>query len=245
MSTRLLAVPTIPVGVHRKADIAGLSFNIDTVYTTAIAAIVVLVLAFWLKAKVTSKVPNRVQIFWEFLAGSIGDQVESNLGPKYRKVVPLAMTIFILVLVADWIELLPGTWHGTDYLPSPSADVSFTFALGILVFVLTNYENIRSKGIGGYIKYFFRKPVAMFPLHVIEEITKPITLGLRLFGNIFAGSIMVALLLAFPGIVGGIIGIPLTVVWKLFDAFIGVVQAFIFALLTILYYQFAVSKEGH
>ena len=71
------------------------------------------------------------------------------MGPKYRRVVPLAVTIFMLVLVADWLEILPGLFHNTDYLPSPTADVNLTYAMGIVVFVLTNIAGIRAKGFGG------------------------------------------------------------------------------------------------
>jgi F-type H+-transporting ATPase subunit a len=84
----------------------------------------------------------------------------------------------------------------------------------------------------------------MFPLHIIEEIAKPVTLALRLFGNLFSGGIMIALLISFP-IAFFPASIVFTVAWKLFDMFIGVIQAFIFALLTILYYQFAVEDEEH
>ena len=83
----------------------------------------------------------------------------------------------------------------------------------------------------------------MFPLHIIEELAKPVTLALRLFGNLFSGGIMIALLISFP-IAFFPASIVFTVVWKLFDMFIGVIQAFIFALLTILYYQFAVRGRG-
>jgi F-type H+-transporting ATPase subunit a len=82
----------------------------------------------------------------------------------------------------------------------------------------------------------------MFPLRFIEEIAKPLTLALRLFGNLFAGGIMIALLISLP-IFFAPFSIIFTVVWKLFDMFIGVIQAFIFALLTILYYQFAIEEE--
>jgi F-type H+-transporting ATPase subunit a len=157
-------------------------------------------------------------------------------------VVPLGVAIFMLVLFADWVEILPGLFHNTDYLPSPTADVNMTYALAIVVFVLTNAAGIRARGVGGYLKHFFRKPVAMFPLHVIEEIAKPLTLALRLFGNLFSGGIMIALLISFP-LQFAPASLVFTPLWKLFDMFIGVIQAFIFALLTILYYQFAIEDE--
>jgi F-type H+-transporting ATPase subunit a len=236
---RFLAV-NIPVGDH----ITRHGLNIDTIYTTLIACAVVLGTGFYLARKASVQNPGRLQLFWETIVGTVQDQVESSLGPQYRRVVPLGVTIFILVLAADWIEILPGLFHNTDYLPSPTADVNLCYALAIVVFIWTNAESFRKKGIGGYLKQFFRKPTWMFPLHVLEELVKPITLSLRLFGNLFAGGIMIALLISFiPQFY--FFSIIFTPIWKLFDMFIGVIQAFIFALLTILYFQFATEEGGH
>jgi len=242
-AARVIAV-NIPVGDHVTRKIGGLSLNLDTIWTTLFACAIVLGMGFYLRSRATSGVPGKLQMFWEFVVGSAEDQVESSLGPKYRHVVPLAVTIFMLVLVADWIEILPGLFHNTDFAPSPTADVNLTYAMGILVFILTNYAGVRARGIGGYIKHYFRKPLLMFPLHIIEEIAKPLTLSLRLFGNLFSGGIMIALLISFiPQFYP--FSIIFTPVWKMFDMFIGLIQAFIFALLTVLYYQFAVEEGGH
>jgi F-type H+-transporting ATPase subunit a len=244
----LLAVPPIPVGAHVTRG----PFNIDTIWTTALACAIVIGLGLYVRAKATAGVPGKVQILWETIIGWVTGQVESSLGPQYRRVVPLGVAIFMLVLVADWVEVLPGLYHNTDYAPSPSADANLCYALGILVFVLSNVAGIRAKGLWQATKDFFS------PLHFIEHITRPLTLALRLFGNIFAGGIMIALLLAFPihvsgsGIIYGIFSFFFTIVWKAFDMFIGAIQAFIFALLTILYYQFSTethdggeTNEGH
>jgi F-type H+-transporting ATPase subunit a len=181
---------------------------------------------------------------WESVVGAVDGQVETSLGPRYKNVVPLAVTIFFLVLIASWIEVFPGLFHNTDYAPAATADVNLTYAMALTVFVGFTGAAIQAKGFGGYLKYFFRKPVVMFPLHIIEEIAKPLTLALRLFGNLFSGGIMIALLISFIPQFWGF-SIIFTPIWKLFDMFIGVIQAFIFALLTILYYQFAVETEGH
>jgi F-type H+-transporting ATPase subunit a len=209
-----------------------------------VASSIVLGLGFYLRARATAGVPGKLQLAWELVVGNVTEQVENGLGPGYGAVVPLAVTLFMFILIADWIEILPGLFHNTDFFPSPSADVNLTYALGALVFILTTRAAIKAKGIGGYGRYFFRKPILMFPLHIIEELAKPITLALRLFGNLFSGGIMIALLVSLP-IAFFPASIALTVVWKLFDMFIGVIQAFIFALLTILYYQFAVEEGGH
>jgi F-type H+-transporting ATPase subunit a len=241
-AARVLAV-NIPVGDHVTRKVFGINLNLDTIWTTGIAGAIVLGLGFYMRSRMTAGVPGKLQLFWETIVGAIGDLVEDNLGPKYRNVVPLGVTIFVFILVADWLEILPGLFHNTDYIPAPTADVNLTYALGILVFILTTYASIRARGVGGYFKNFFRKPVAMFPIHIIEEITKPLTLALRLFGNLFSGGIMIALLISFP-LKFALASIILTPIWKLFDMFIGAIQAFIFALLTILYYQFAIDTEG-
>jgi F-type H+-transporting ATPase subunit a len=238
-STRFLAV-NIPVGDHVTRG----GLNLDTIWTTLLACGVVLGMGFYLRSRATVGEPGKLQLFWETVVGTVQDQVEQSLGPQYRRVAPLGVTIFMLVLFANWIEILPGLFHNTDYLPSPTADVNMTYAMAIVVFVLTNAAGIRSRGLGPYFKNFFRKPVAMFPLHIIEEIAKPLTLALRLFGNLFSGGIMIALLISFiPQFY--FFSIIFTPVWKLFDMFIGVIQAFIFALLTILYFQFATEEGAH
>lgn len=239
----LLAV-TIPVGDHVKRSIGGLTFNLDTIWTTLVAAAVVVGLGLYMRVKVTSSVPNKVQVLWELVVIWVADQVEAAMGPRYRRVVPLGVTIFIFILVCNWVEVLPGLFHNTDYMPSPTADANLPYAMAVTVFVVTNVESLRARGLWRYIKQFFVKPRWLAPVRVIEELMKPVTLSLRLFGNIFSGGIMIALLIAFP-IYFFPATIALSVVWKLFDMFIGVIQAFIFALLTIIYYQFAVTEEAH
>jgi F-type H+-transporting ATPase subunit a len=242
MSSRLVAI-NIPVGDYVNVRVAGQTFHANTIWATLLAGACVLGLGLYLRRAVTSGVPNKAQLFWEVLVGWVSDQVETSLGKRYRHVVPLAVTIFVLVLACNWVEILPGLWHNTDYLPAATADVNLTYALGATVFVLTNGASIRAKGLGGYMKSFFAPPRWLAPIRVLEELMKPVTLALRLFGNLFSGGIMIALLLAIP-IYFFPVSIGFSVVWKLFDMFIGVIQAFIFALLTILYYQFAVA-EGH
>ncbi len=241
-SSRLVAI-NIPVGDHVTGKVAGFTLNLDTIWTTVAACLIVVGMGLYLARKATSGVPGRLQLFWEGVVGWITDQVGQSLGPKYRHVVPLAVSLFMLILVANWLEILPGLYHNTDYSPAPTADVNLTYALGALVFILTNAAGIRARGIGGYLKHLTRKPRVMTPLHILEELAKPLTLALRLFGNLFSGGIMIALLISFP-LAFAPASLIFTPLWKLFDMFIGVIQAFIFALLTILYYQFAI-EEGH
>ncbi len=234
------SISQIKVGTHPTK--AGL--NIDTVATTLLAAAIVIALGFYVARRASAGKPSKIQIAWEELITYVSNLVEQNLGPKYRHVAPLGVTIFALVLVADWVEILPGIFHNTDYLPSPTADVNMCYALAAFVLVVTNVAAYRARGLKGFFGRFFIKPRFMFPIRMIEEIANPFSLALRLFGNLFAGGIMIQLLISFP-IIAFVPSLGFTIVWKLFDMFIGVVQAFIFALLTVLYYQFATDTGSH
>ncbi len=123
--------------------------------------------------------------------------------------------------------------------------MNFTFALSLFVIVLVHATWIKRQGVGKYIGHYFKPQWWLFPINAIEELTKPITLALRLFGNIFGGAMLLVIIAgAIPASV--IVPIPvLDTVWKLFDGlFVGPLQAFIFSLLTILYFE-APFTGGH
>ncbi|MBA2715906.1 MAG: F0F1 ATP synthase subunit A [Propionibacteriales bacterium] len=231
----LVAAAEIEIGEHVTFSFLGVTFNADTIWSTAIAGLVVIGLGFWMRSKLTSKVPSKIQLMWEAIVGEVTRQVEENLGRVNPFVVPLAIALFVFILVSNWLELIPSN----HLLPSPTADVNLTYALGLLVIIGVHIFSVRERGLKGYVKHYFQPYPIMFPLNLIEEIVKPFTLALRLFGNIFAGGIMIAIIGLIP--IWGFWG-P-NVVWKLFDMFIGLIQAFIFALLTVIY--FGMAGEGH
>ena len=108
---------------------------------------IVLGLGFYLRSRATAGVPGKLQLTWELVdRTNVSDQVENSLGPGYRHVVPLAVTLFMFILIADWLEILPGLFHNTDYSPSPTADVNLTYALAVLVFILTTRAAFRAQG---------------------------------------------------------------------------------------------------
>jgi F-type H+-transporting ATPase subunit a len=177
-------------------------------------------------------------------------QVEENLGRVHPFVVPLAVALFFFILVANWLELVPSEPNSDLHLlPAPTADTNLTYALAVMVMVGVWIYGIRLKGVKGYFSHFLKPYPILLPLNVLEELVKPITLALRLFGNIFAGGIMLALIAGLAtwqlgGLpVGGVLGVFLNIIWKLFDMAIGAIQAFIFALLTVLY--FGMAGAGH
>ena len=120
-------------------------------------------------------------------------------------VVPLAVALFFFILFANWLELLPTEInHDVHLLPAPTADTNLTYAMALMAMVGVWIYGISEKGAKGYFKHFLEPFPVLLPLNILEELTKPITLALRLFGNIFAGGIMLALigLIPFYAIVG-------------------------------------------
>ena len=232
---------SIEIGNHVTGSFLGMTVNLDTVWTTLIAGGIVVGLGLWMRSKVSSRVPSKVQIMWEAVVKEVTTQVEGNLGRVHPFVVPLAVALFLFILMANWIELIPSGEH-PKLLPSPTSDINLTLSMALLVIVGVWTFGIREKGAKNYFKHFVEPYPALLPLNILEEITKPFTLALRLFGNIFASGIMIALIGLLPVYT---IWAP-DVIWKLFAMFIGAIQAFIFALLTVLYFGAAgAHDESH
>jgi F-type H+-transporting ATPase subunit a len=227
----------VQVGEHPPWHVLGMTINADTVISTVIAAVIVLGLGLYLAAKATSKVPSGLQLAFETVTDQVERQVESNVGIRTAPfVVPLAVALFFFILISNWMTILPHAWE--EYIRPPTADVNLTFALALFVIILVHWTGIRVKG-KHYFRHFIEPYPALLPLLIIEELVKPVTLALRLFGNILAGTVMVSVIALLPAVV---LWAP-TTAWKLFDLFIGLLQALIFALLTILYFGFAAGQD--
>lgn len=235
----ILASGEINVGNHPRANIFGLAVNSDTLVSTVLAGAILIGLGLYMRSQISpAGVPGKLQLGFEGLVGYIEGLVESAMGVKVAPfVVPLATTLFSFILIANWIEIVPTK----ETFISPTSDINLTAALAVLVLGWVHITGIRKKGLGGYVKSFLGAPRWLIPFRAIEEVAKPLSLALRLFGNLFAGGLMIALIALLPATV---LWAP-TVVWKLFDMFIGVIQALIFSLLTIVYFSFAVSEEPH
>lgn len=244
--TTYLAEAQIHVGVHETVELWGMTFNTDTILSSAIAAAIVIAMAFFVKAKMTSKRPNTVQLYFEVLTVQMRQQIESAIGMRIAGfVLPLAVTLFTFILVANWLSVLPVQYAdssgGVHELLKPAAsDVNFVYAMALFVFVWYHAAGVKRRGVIGHPVKLLKGHVAFLaPINLIEEIAKPVSLSLRLFGNIFAGGIMVALIAIFPAY---IMWFP-NAIWKSFDLFVGLIQALIFSLLTILYFSQAMELD--
>jgi F-type H+-transporting ATPase subunit a len=249
-----LAIEIHP-GEHPEGHAFGMTFNLDTIWVTVVAGLIVIVMGFVAKAHLTKEtddhIPTKIQLVWETIIKEVTTQVEANLGKVNPFVIPLAVALFFFILVANWIEVIPTELNTeTHLLPSPTADTNLTYAMAILVMVGVWTFSIRERGLKGFVKHYFEPVWWMFPLEILQDLLKPVTLALRLFGNIFAGGIMLGLIAGMVSLapahipVGSVLTIVFSVIWKLFDTmFLGGLQAFIFALLTVLY--FGMAGAGH
>lgn len=237
----LLASGNININNHVSRTLFGLSIELDIVWSTLIAGAIIVILGLLTARKASSGVPGKLQLFFETVVDQVNQLVESTVGPAGKRIVPLAVALFLFILTANWLEVIPSSPRGgTEYLPSPTGNVNLTYALAVVVIVVVHVASIRARGIRGYVKHYFQPFPFFFPINVIEEVTKPITLALRLFGNLFAGTLMLLLIAALLPVYIVPFG---DVLWKLFDMFIGLIQAFIFSLLTIVYYGMATSVD--
>ena len=220
---------------------------------TLIATVLLLSLAWW-ASRNHGVVPSRFQSILEFPIEFLANIVRAQSGSRWRAVLPPVMTIFLLVLVANYVGLLPGVGtigvHVVEdgheavapIIRPASADLNFTLALALIAFVLFVSWGIRANGLRGYLKEtFVANPPYMTPLmtpiHIVSELSRIISLSMRLFGNVFAGEILLAVMLALTFVVVPVAFLGLEMIF-------GAVQALVFALLTLTYITLATAGHG-
>lgn len=210
-------------GTHAVQQLLGMQVNMDTIFTTWLTALIVFLVVF-AASRGKKLVPTGVQNCVEILVEGLLSEFEKNVGPKYRQVVPALLTLFLFILTANQLGLLP-TEHLTA---SPTSDINTTLGLALAVTLLIHVLFIANQGVGKWVKHFF-EPFPVFVLiNLVEEISRPVTLAMRLFGNILAGEILLELLYALaPWLI--------PIIWIAFSVFVGVIQAYIFTTLSSVY----------
>jgi F-type H+-transporting ATPase subunit a len=219
-----------------------------------------MVFAFWLATrKATAGVPGKWQAFVEIVLEFVDKQAKDAYHGPSRLVTPIAITLFCWILVLNSIKMIPADFiamplHalGLEYWkPVPTADLNATFGLSFSVFFLMIFFALRAKGLGGFIHELFTAPFGkwMFPanllLNAVELLSKPVSLAMRLFGNMFAGEVLFLLIWALGGV--GLVGVAasslLGLGWMLFHLLVIPLQAFIFMMLSVVY--LSLMEEGH
>jgi F-type H+-transporting ATPase subunit a len=238
------------------------AINVDTMFWSIGLGVLFLYYFTKVAKSATSGVPNGLQNFVEWIVDFIDDSVRGSFSARNNLVAPLALTIFVWIFLQNLMDLVP-----VDVIPwisgllgihfmkvVPSTDPNATFGMAIGVFILMLFYSLKIKGIGGFVGELTLQPfssknpivnAAFIPINFILEfvslIAKPVSLSLRLFGNMYAGE-MIFILIAImynAGIVLGLFGGVLQLGWAIFHILIITLQAFIFMTLTIVYLDMA------
>ena len=240
-----------------------LAINVDSMFWSILLGVVFVTLFSRAARKSSSGRPSKFQALVEIIVEFVDGCVKDTFQGKSRLIAPLGLTIFVWVFLMNLMDLIPVDWIpmvagsvGIPYMKVvPSTDVNITFGMSISVFVLIIFYTIKNKGVGGFIRELTLHPIAPptkgfgliaapviiafnFLLESVALIAKPISLSLRLFGNMFAGELIFILIALL-----GIYQLPLHFGWAVFHVFIVTLQAFIFMMLTIVYLSLA--SETH
>lgn len=248
-------IVAIPEGNQAKSIINPYTLNLDSLGLTVILGIVFLLLFRYAAKKTTSGVPTKLQCFVEMIFEFVQNTVTSIFKRKSTLIAPLSLTVFMWVFLMNLMDLLPidllpqlATWLGVPYLRVvPSADVNITLSMACGVFLLIFAFSFKNIGVMGFIKSLTLHPFhhwAFIPVNFILEgvslLSKPISLGLRLFGNMYAGEMIFILIALIPlWWIQWVLNVP----WALFHILIVTLQAFIFMVLTIVYLSMASEED--
>jgi F-type H+-transporting ATPase subunit a len=242
---------------HSAAEAKAMGFwalNLDTFFVSLLLGAFFLLLFGRAAKNATEGVPSGLQNFVEWIIEFIDGSVRGSFNGRNNMVAPLAMTIFIWVFLMNLMDLLP-----IDYVPLlaraanvpflkvvPTTDPNATFGMSIAVFILVLYYSVKIKGIGGFVGELTLQPFGKWGLPAnlflegVNLIAKPVSLALRLFGNMYAGEMIFILIALLPFWVQWTLSLP----WAIFHILIITLQAFIFMTLTIVYLDMA-HQEHH
>ncbi|MCD8905696.1 F0F1 ATP synthase subunit A [Staphylococcus chromogenes] len=222
-----------------------INFNLSTVMMLIITAIIVFVLAV-LCTRNLQKRPKGAQNFIEWIFDFVRGIIESNMAwSKGGHFHFLAVTLILFIFVANMLGL-PLQLVANHYLwwKSPTADPHVTLTLATMMVILTHYYGVKMRGTKAYLHNYVQPYPALVVINVFEEFASTLTLGLRLYGNIFAGEILLGLLASVTfSAFGWIIGIPGLIVWQGFSIFVGSIQAYIFIMLSMVYMSHKVADD--
>lgn len=249
------------------------AFHLDSVIFTVGLALIFVVIFCLVARRATSGVPGKLQAAVEILVEMVDGTVKETFHGKSKLIAPLAITIFVLVWLMNFMDLVPvdllpwaGQKFGVEHLRVvATADINTTLGMSITVFLLIWYIGIKEKGVIGFFGEWLTAPFhATGPvgkiltaapnllLRIIEEAVRPLSLSLRLFGNMYAGELIFVLIAGltleaslahFSTYVWGAVQFVADLVWTLFHILIITLQAFIFGMLTIVYLSMAAEKH--
>jgi F-type H+-transporting ATPase subunit a len=220
------------IGQHIVVFLGRYSIHLDTIILSWLV-MGILVLGSWLITRNLEKMPRTGQNIVETLVEFLQKLLEDNMSPEGQSAFPYLATLFLFILFSNLLGVIPGLL--VPELKSPTGDLNVTFGLALVVFLLSQGYAIRARGLPAYLLSFFRPNPLFLPLNLVEIVTRPLTLAFRLFGNIFAGEVLL-LILYF------LVPVVIPSLWAAFSVFIGVIQAYLFVMLAIAYISSAVEE---
>lgn len=236
------------------------TLNLDSIIMGWLLGIVGIGTFYLVAKRATTGVPGRLQGFIELIVEFVDGTVKDIFPGDRKFLAPLALTIFVWVFMMNLVDLIPVDFvaKGTEsvglhnWKAVPTTDLNTTFALSLMVFILTIFFSFKAKGAGGFVHELFTAPfgsnplfwIPNFVLNVIEYLSKPVSLAMRLFGNMYAGE-LIFILLALLGTswMWLLPSAVLSAAWAIFHILIILLQAFIFMVLTVVY--IAMAHEHH
>lgn len=231
----------------------GLELLITNSFFTMMLVMGLLLIGGTVIARRATLIPGHIQSIFEMLAEFILNLIESAAGKSFaRRIFPLVGGLFLFIIFANYSGLLPGVgtiWYG-DHIPifrPPSADLNMTIAMALVTFVAVQFFGISAHGVVGRIKHMADPPF-LFPIEVISEFSRIISLSFRLFGNVFAGEVLLGVMYAIANIIKfSVVGLLVPVVFLYLEVLFGAIQALVFALLTLIYIVLAAAHhdDGH
>lgn len=211
----------------------------EMVAVTYLVIIILSATAIISSKKLKTRNPGRFQAFLEFVVSSLDGFVRNIVGDQAKVLTPVIGTIFIFILSLNLIGIIPG-------FMSPTSNINTTVALALFAFLLVQYFGVRKHGLA-YFKHFLGEPLwlapLMLPIHIIGELARPLSLSIRLFGNIFGEDMVVAVLILIVTSVLGKFLIPLQFPMLLFAVFTSFVQALVFSMLVSIYIAVATEDQ--
>ncbi|MDX8389545.1 MAG: F0F1 ATP synthase subunit A [Mariprofundaceae bacterium] len=246
-----------------------MQIHLDTMLVTLVVASMMVAFALYLKGRIVEGAPTGAQNFSEVVVDFINTTVKDNFPVHNPLIAPLALTVFVYILLINTLDILPAFLIGNiahlfgveHFRPVPTNDLNLPAAMGVSVFILVLYYEFKLKPLHFCKELLmepftnlvpgFLKPVVMpinLILKLVEEVAKPLSLSFRLFGNMFAGEViflLIAFLLLGGGAVGMVSGFFVGLAWTIFHLFIGLLQAFIFMILTVVYLSIAHQPVEH
>jgi F-type H+-transporting ATPase subunit a len=234
-------------------------FEVTNSMVGAVLASLLLLAGAWYINRRSALVPHRLQSLLELPVEWVAGIVEGS-STRWRGYVALVIGLFLMILVANWLSLVPGvgvvgveeTVEGHEvlvpFVRPAAADLNFTLGLALITFVVFVWWGVRLHGPVGYLKELVGEPrymaPLMFPIHLISELSRLVSLSMRLFGNVFAGEVLIATMLALT--TAAIFVLPLAffvpAIFLGLELLFGAVQALVFALLTMTYITMAIAE---